>query len=71
MTVYIIMIFAVMLLIDLPRLLKKRQPGVLIVYGCVYAAAFTLCILMAMGITVSSPLIMISDFFIQVLHISY
>lgn len=69
--IYLIVVFAVMLLIDLHKLLKSGQPRVYIVYGCVYAAALTLSVVLAMGIDVPSPLMMASDFFKKVLHINY
>ena len=71
MTFFLILGFIIMLLIDLPRLIKKKQLRLFIVYGVLYAATFTLCLMLNLGIQIPSPLVVANDFFKQVLHISY
>ncbi len=71
MILFLIISFLAMLLIDLPRVIKAKQIRLFIVYGGIYATAFTICLLLTLGISVVSPLTLLSDLFKNVLKISY
>ena len=71
MIILLIAVFAIIVLIDLPRLIKKKMYRMLVVYGLVYTAAFTLCLLIILDIKVISPIVLANDFLKNVLHLSY
>lgn len=63
--------FVIMLLIDLPRLIKKKKLKMIIVYCVIFTASFTLCMLLTLGVQIASPLFFADIFFRNVLHLSY
>lgn len=70
MILYLIIIFAIILLINLPPMVKKKDIKMMIIYGCFFTVAFTLSILLTLGVSITSPLV-IADKLFKYIHLSY
>jgi hypothetical protein len=65
-----VLVFIVMLVINLPPLIKKRELKMLIIYGCIYTTALVLCILLTLEVKIPSPLVLADSLF-KSLNLSY
>ena len=67
----VIAVFAIIAMMDLPELLRKRYRHDLIVYCVFYASALTLAMLLVLKIDIPSPIKGIQQFIKDTLHLGY
>lgn len=68
--IFLLLAYLAILGIELPVLLKRKEYRDLIVFGVIYAGAFTLSLLLFLGIEVPSPMLIVSDF-MKKIHLTY
>lgn len=69
--IYIVPVFVILALMELPPLLKQKKTRELVVVCCLFAGVFTIALLLALGVKLPSPLSLLGDFTRDVLHLSY
>jgi len=68
---FVLLGFAGIAACNLPELIKDKQWRDLIIYSILFTLVFTIAVLMALDITIPSPIKAIQAFFRDVLHLSF
>ncbi|MDD4546304.1 MAG: hypothetical protein PHR24_03310 [Oscillospiraceae bacterium] len=69
--IILIIVFIIMLMIDLPSVIRNGKKKILIAYGLIFTFSFTICLLLALEINIKSPLMFVDEFYKNILHFSY
>jgi hypothetical protein len=67
----VILTFAVIAAINLPRMIKNKQWHDVIVYSAIFALVFALAMAMALGAKIPSPIKAAQVFYRDILHLSF
>ncbi|HBT65146.1 MAG TPA: hypothetical protein DEB10_10855 [Ruminococcaceae bacterium] len=68
---YLLAVFIIIVLIDLPNLIRKKDIKMIIIYGCFYVTAIVLSLAIVFDLSVTSPMVLADSFIRNVLHLSY
>jgi len=69
--VFVIAVFIVIGLLDVPNLIKSRQWKELVVFSLLFITGFSLSFLMAIGVKLPSPILAAQDLIENVLNLHY
>ncbi len=71
MIIFLIIVFAIIALINVPPLIREKQWRELTVYSGFFALAVTLSMLLALGVDIPSPIKGVQYIIKDVLHLNY
>lgn len=69
--VFVIFVFTVIALLDVPNLIKSKEWKELIAFSLFFIMAFSLAFLMAIGVKLQSPVLAVQNFIENVLNLHY
>jgi len=71
MIILLLIAFALIAIMDLPKLIKEKQRKEIVVYLSLFAFAFTISFLLVIGIQIPSPVTGIKYIVKDILHLNY
>lgn len=71
MIIFLIIAFALIAFMDLPKLIKEKRKKDIIVFSSFFIFAFTIAFLQTIGVDIPSPIKGIQYIIKDVLHLSY